>query len=289
MFNNIVELVALAEERGVKIYELMIELECAESGLSEEAVLDRMNEQYQVMKRAVVRGIEGVTSHSGYTGGDAKRLIDYTRRGQVLTDSAFLHAMTYAVATNEVNAAMGVICATPTAGSSGVVPGVMIAMQEKFSIPDEVVVKHLFTAGAFGYVIANNAFISGAAGGCQAEIGSAAAMAAGALVEMMGGSPAQSADAMALALKNMLGLTCDPLGGLVEVPCIKRNGAGTSIALMAAEMAMAGVTTKVPWDEVIDSMYRIGQQMHVTLRETALGGLATTPTGMRWKEELKSE
>ncbi len=286
MFTNVAELVEIAESSGKKIYELMIENEKKATGSSEAEILDRMNTQYQVMKNAVKRGIEGVTSHSGFTGGDAKKLHEYTVTGKMLTDTTFMNAITYAVATNEVNAAMGIICATPTAGSSGVLPAVLISMQEKFGLPDETVVKHIFTAGAFGYVIANNAFISGAAGGCQAEIGSAAAMAAGALVEMMGGTPSQAADAMALALKNMLGLTCDPLGGLVEVPCIKRNAAGASIAIMAAEMALAGVVTKVPWDEVINSMYRIGQQIHVSLRETALGGLATTPTGEEWKRIL---
>lgn len=286
MFTNVAELVEIAESSGKKIYELMIENEKKATGSSEAEILDRMNTQYQVMKNAVKRGIEGVTSHSGFTGGDAKKLHEYTVTGKMLTDTTFMNAITYAVATNEVNAAMGIICATPTAGSSGVLPAVLISMQEKFGLPDETLVKHIFTAGAFGYVIANNAFISGAAGGCQAEIGSAAAMAAGALVEMMGGTPSQAADAMALALKNMLGLTCDPLGGLVEVPCIKRNAAGASIAIMAAEMALAGVVTKAPWDEVINSMYRIGQQIHVSLRETALGGLATTPTGEEWKRIL---
>ncbi len=289
MFENVAQLVQQAETGGKKIYELMIEQEVTATGLSEEQVLAQMKAQYQVMKEAVQQGIAGVQSHSGFTGGDAKKLHEYKQKGNILTDPAFLSALTYAVATNEVNAAMGVICATPTAGSSGVVPAVLISMQEKYDIDDDTVVKHLFTAGAFGFVIANNAFISGAAGGCQAEIGSAAGMAAGALVEMVGGTPTQAADAMALTLKNMLGLTCDPLGGLVEVPCIKRNAAGAAVALMGAEMALAGVQTLVPWDEVIDSMYRIGQQMHVSLRETAMGGLATTPTGEAWKKQLEQE
>ncbi|MEQ8198363.1 MAG: L-serine ammonia-lyase, iron-sulfur-dependent, subunit alpha [Clostridiaceae bacterium] len=181
---------------------------------------------------------------------------------------------------------MGVVCATPTAGSSGVLPGVLLAAKEKFGLSDDEVIKYLFTAGAFGYIIANNAFISGAAGGCQAEIGSASAMAAAAVAEMAGGTPVQAAHAMAMALKNMLGLACDPLAGLVEVPCIKRNAAGASNALIAEDMALAGVESKVPWDEVISAMYQIGLSMPASLRETSTGGLAATETGKLWKKLL---
>ncbi len=229
-----------------------------------------------------------MTTHSGMCGMDARRLFDYIEKGSMLTDQTLLKAACYAIATNEVNAAMGRICATPTAGSSGVLPGVMLAIQEKMGLPDEVVVRHLFTAGAVGFVIANRAGISGAAGGCQAEIGSASAMAASAVTEMAGGSPEQAAHAMALALKNMLGLACDPLAGLVEVPCIKRNAAGASNALLAAELALAGIETKVPWDEVIGAMHHIGRHMPATFKETAMGGLATTPTGEEWKRLLWS-
>lgn len=286
MFKNIAELVAQAEARHLKIHELMLEFEVEQSGRSAEAVLADMAERYAVMKRAVARGIAGVTSHSGMTGGDAKRLYDKIQSGQYLTDKTNLTAICYAIATNEVNAAMGVICATPTAGSSGVLPGVLLAIQEKLDLPDEVAIRHLLTAGAIGFVIANNAFISGAAGGCQAEVGSASAMAAAAITEMAGGTPTQAAHAMAIALKNMLGLTCDPLAGLVEVPCIKRNAAGAANALAAAEMALAGIESKVPWDEVIAAMYQIGLSMPLALRETALGGLAATATGRLWKKQL---
>lgn len=286
MFKNVAELVALAHEKSKKIYEIMLEQEIEQTGKSFEEIYTAMSHQYYVMKNAVEKGIQGVHSHSGMTGGDAKRMYEYINNGKLITDKTLLTAVCYAIATNEVNAAMGVVCATPTAGSSGVLPGVLLAAKEKFKVSDDEVIKYIFTAGAFGYIIANNAFISGAAGGCQAEIGSASAMAAAAVTEMAGGSPVQAANAMAMALKNMLGLTCDPLAGLVEVPCIKRNAAGASNAMIAADMALAGVESKVPWDEVISAMYQIGLSMPVSLRETAAGGLAATETGMLWKKKL---
>lgn len=287
MFKNAAELVSQAEERKLKLYELMIEQEIQQTGSSRVEILEQMDRQFQVMKRAAAKGARGVQSYSGLTGGDGKRIHDYIQKGNFLTDQTLLSAACYAVSTNEVNASMGIICATPTAGSCGVLPAVMLAVQEKLGKSDEEIVLHLFTAGAFGYVIANNAFISGAAGGCQAEVGSASAMAAAAATELAGGTPTQAAHAMAMAMKNMLGLTCDPLAGLVEVPCIKRNAAGASNALLAADLALAGVESKVPWDEVIGAMYQIGLAMPVSLRETALGGLAATETGKEWKKRLQ--
>ncbi len=286
MFKSVADLVEQAETGKQKIYQLMLTQEAQQSGKSEDEIFSVMSKQYAVMKRAVEKGIQGVQSQSGMTGGDAKKLYEYIQRGAFLTDKVSLHAICYAIATNEVNASMGVICATPTAGSAGVLPAVLLAAKERLNVSDETVVRHLFTAGAFGFIIANNAFISGAAGGCQAEIGSASAMAAAAVTEMAGGTPTQAAHAMAMALKNMLGLTCDPVAGLVEVPCIKRNAAGASNALTAAEMALAGVESRVPWDEVIGAMYQIGLSMPVSLRETAMGGLAASQTGKMWKEKL---
>lgn len=286
MFRNIAELVALAEESDKKIYEIMIEQEIEESEKSREEILEIMGKDFQVMKEASYKGIKGVVSKSGMTGMDAKKLYEYIKRGKTLTDKTFLSAVCYAVATNEVNASMGVICATPTAGSCGVLPGVMLAVQERLELSDEVIIKHLFTAGAVGFVIANNASISGAAGGCQAEVGSASAMAAAAVTEMAGGTPRQAAHAMAIALKNMLGLSCDPVAGLVEVPCVKRNAAGASNALTAAEMALAGVESRIPWDEVISAMYQIGISMPSAIKETSMGGLAATETGLKWKKKI---
>ncbi len=287
MFNNIAELVNLAETQNKKIYEIMLEQEMKATGLSKDEIIIKMKENYTVMNAAIEKGMQGVTSKSGMTGGDAKRLSEYRNSGNYLTDYTLISAICYAVATNEVNASMGLICATPTAGSSGVLPAVMFAAQEKLQVEEEVVINHLFTAGAIGYIIANNASISGAAGGCQAEVGSASAMAAAAVTEMAGGTPSQAAHAMAMALKNMLGLSCDPVAGLVEVPCIKRNAAGAVNAFAAAEMALAGVESRIPWDEVISAMYRIGLSMPIALKETALGGLAATETGKCWRGKIQ--
>ncbi len=288
MFGSIQELVTLAQEGQCPLWQVMLRQEAEVTGRGEEEILREMAASYRVMKEAAAKGIRGVTTHSGMCGGDAKRLFDYLKNGRILSDETLLKAACYAIATNEVNAAMGRICATPTAGSAGILPGVMLAMQEKLGLPDETIVRHLFTAGAIGLVIANRACISGAAGGCQAEIGSASAMAAAAVTELAGGTPGQAAHAMAMALKNMLGLACDPLAGLVEVPCIKRNAAGASNAILASELALAGIQSKVPWDEVIEAMHQIGRGMPATFRETAQGGLATTPTGEEWKRRLWS-
>lgn len=289
MFRTIKELIEQAESSDKKIWEIMLEQELENTEHSLDYTWDAMRSRYEVMDRAVKRGIQGVKSHSGLTGGDAKKLYDYLQKGNCLTDKTFLTANCYAVATNEVNASMGVICATPTAGSSGTLPGVLLALRDCKGYSDEEVIRALFTAGAFGYVIANNASISGAAGGCQAEIGSAAGMAAAAAVEMAGGSPSQAGHAMAIALKNLLGLACDPVAGLVEVPCVKRNAGGVSIALSAAELALAGVESRIPPDEVIAAMYSIGLSMPETVRETAGGGLAMTPTGRALKKLFKTD
>lgn len=286
MFRNIRELVAQAEEKGLRISDIMLLNEMETSGRTKDEILDEMMRSWQVMKQAAEKGIQGVTSYSGMTGMDAKRLDEYIAKGNTLTDITFLRAVNYAIATNEVNASMGIICATPTAGSCGVLPGVLLSLQKRLRKSDIDIVFALLTAGAIGYVVANNAFVSGAAGGCQAEIGSASAMAAAAAVELAGGTPRQAAHAMAIAMKNMLGLTCDPLAGLVEVPCIKRNAAGAANALTAAEMALAGIESHIPWDEVISAMYQIGLAMPLNVRETALGGLAATETGKQWKKKL---
>ena len=286
MFKNIDELVSQAMQAGVPISRVMLESEMEQTGRTEQQLREDMAASLAVMKTAARKGLQGVTSHSGMTGGDAKRLWAYLEKGRPLTGGTFVRALAYAVATNEVNASMGVICATPTAGSCGVLPGVLLAIQEKLQVSDESLVDALFCAGAIGYVIANNAMISGAAGGCQAEVGAASAMAAAAVVELAGGSPEQAVQAMAIAMKNMLGLACDPLAGLVEVPCIKRNAGGAANALAAAEMALAGVRSNIPPDEVISALYTIGLSLPLALRETAQGGLAATPTGQRWKKLL---
>ena len=286
MFRNVAELVELAEKDQVKIAEVMIRQEIEVSGRSREDIIAQMDNNLTVMERAVERGLNGVKSHSGLTGGDAVLMQKYIASGKSLAGNLLLDAVSKAVATNEVNAAMGMICATPTAGSAGVVPGTLFAVKNKLNPTREQMLNFLFTSGAFGFVVANNASISGAAGGCQAEVGSAAGMAAAAIVEMAGGTPEQSANAMAITLKNMLGLVCDPVAGLVEVPCVKRNAMGAANAMIAADMALAGITSRIPCDEVIDAMYRIGLSMPSSLRETAQGGLAATPTGRRLEAEI---
>jgi len=286
VFRNVAELVELAVSQNKKISEIMIEQEVAVTGRTREEVFSFMDRNLTVMEQAVERGLKGVTSHSGLTGGDAVLMQAYIQKGNFLSGETILDAVSKAVATNEVNAAMGTICATPTAGSAGVVPGTLFAVKKKLNPSREKMVSFLFTAGAFGFVVANNASISGAAGGCQAEVGSAAGMAAAAIVEMAGGTPEQCAEAMAITLKNMLGLVCDPVAGLVEVPCVKRNAMGAANAMVAADMALAGITSRIPCDEVIDAMYRIGQTMPTALKETAQGGLAATPTGRKLEAKI---
>lgn len=219
MFRNVSELVELAETQNISISEVMIRQEMEVAEKTREEIMEQMDRNLQVMEKSVEEGLKGVRSRSGLTGGDAVLIQNYMQDKEPLSGHLLLDAVSKAVATNEVNAAMGTICATPTAGSAGVVPGTLFAVKNRLNPTREQMIRYLFTAGAFGQVVANNAFISGAAGGCQAEVGSAAGMAAAAIVEMAGGTPSQSAEAMAITLKNMLGLVCDPVAGLVEVPC----------------------------------------------------------------------
>lgn len=281
------ELLKQCGEKSLGIGELMLEWEASKTGRSRKEIFDKMKERLLRMKDAVEAGIEdNSTAPSGISGGDAYLMQQYKEKGNYLMGSITVDAMKYAFATSETNARMGVIVATPTAGSAGILPGCIFALKENTDIPFDELVMGLFTASAIGYVIANRAFISGAAGGCQAEVGSAVAMAAAAIVEMNGGLPAQAVHAAAMGLKSLLGLVCDPVAGLVEVPCIKRNVIGTSIAFTAAEMALAGIQSRIPCDEVIGAMYDIGKNMPRTLKETALGGLAATPTGEKLKEKI---
>ncbi|WP_432359408.1 L-serine ammonia-lyase, iron-sulfur-dependent, subunit alpha [Sporosarcina sp. UB5] len=279
LFGTVKELVEIAETQNKPISEIMIEQEMLITKRSREEIVAQMDNNLTVMESAVEQGLQGVKSTSGLTGGDAVLLQQYIKSGKSLSGDLILDAVSKAVATNEVNAAMGMICATPTAGAAGIVPGTLFAVKDKLNPTREQMVNYLFTTGAFGFIVANNASISGAAGGCQAETGSAASMAAAAIVEMAGGTPQQSAEAFSIVMKNMLGLVCDPVAGLVEVPCVKRNAMGAAKALVGADMALAGVVSRIPTDEVIEAMHRIGQTMPSALRETAKGGLAATPTG----------
>ncbi|MFD1394650.1 L-serine ammonia-lyase, iron-sulfur-dependent, subunit alpha [Kroppenstedtia eburnea] len=280
-FRTVAELVELAESEKMPISEIMIQKEMETFNKSRQEVFDQMAGNLDVMEKAVYKGLnEQVKSHSGLTGGDAVKIRTYMNEAPVLLSGRdALDVVSRSMAVSEVNAAMGTVVATPTAGACGILPGCVFTAAERLNSDRETMVRALFVSGAIGYCIANNAFISGAAGGCQAEVGSATAMSAAAMVEMAGGTPSQSAEAVAIALKNMLGLVCDPVAGLVEAPCVKRNAMGGAIAMVAADMAMAGVKSVIPTDEVIEAMFRIGRDMPVSLKETALGGLAATPTG----------
>jgi L-serine dehydratase len=286
-FSQIQELVSLAEERHCSMGDLMLEVEMEASGQRADEILERMSRQLDVMEQAVRKGTtESVVSKTGLTGGDGFRMQTYLNEGCTLLPGDALRPLAYALAVSEVNASMGRIVATPTAGAAGILPGVLMYMVDTHGTCRETLVRGLLTAAALGLVIANSASISGAVGGCQAEIGSATAMAAGTLVEMQGGSPRQVAHAVGIALKNSLGLVCDPVGGLVEIPCILRNGLHALTAIAAADMALAGIRSIIPADEVIQVMHHIGQKMPSALRETGLGGLASTPTGQRLREQV---
>jgi L-serine dehydratase len=286
-FTHIHELIRLSNEKKTSIARLMLEVEKEQTNCSEEDILERMTRQFDIMEEAARKGTnEPVRSRTGLTGGDAYRVQEYLKRGNSFVDPTTLQAMAYALSVNEVNAGMGRIVATPTAGSAGILPGVLISILDTGRYARHEIIFSLLTAAAIGLVIANSASISGAAGGCQAEIGSATAMAAGTAVEIAGGTPEQVGHAVGLALKNSLGLVCDPVAGLVEIPCITRNGLHAVTALAAADMALAGVRSIIPPDEVIQAMYEIGNEMPSTLRETGLGGLAATPTGKAMKVQI---
>lgn len=256
--------------------EAVIALEAAESGISPEEIRARFAEALGVMEEAVRRGLDSdIRSRSGLVGGDAAKVAS---GAPGLFGDGFDRALAAALATGEVNAAMGRIVAAPTAGASGVVPAVLLTAAVKLASPRDAVVGALAASGGIGAVIAARAWLSGASGGCQAEVGSAAAMAAAAVTELAGGTPDQAGHAASLALQGLLGLVCDPVGGLVEVPCVARNATGAAVAMAAAELALAGVTFPIPFDEVVDAMAAVGRCLPPSLRETALGGLAATPT-----------
>lgn len=255
--------------------EFVLSLQAEQLEITETELLARMNAALQIMERSIRHGLTGVRSMGGLAGGDGLKILNYAgAKPALLTKAA-----AYAVAVGEANAAMGKICAAPTAGSSGVIPGVFFSLKEEGELPEESLPRALVTAGAIGMVVASRASLSGAEGGCQAECGSAAAMAAGAVTDALGGSPDQAGHAVAMCLKNMLGLVCDPVAGLVEVPCVKRNAGAAAQALVAVNMALAGVESRIPVDEVIDAMEAVGREMPKALRETAKGGLAVTPSG----------
>lgn len=285
-YKSISELVNAASSVGKTISEVVLADQAEQLCILPDALYERMDARLSVMEDSVKAGMNSaLRSTSGLTGGDASRMWDHAASGGIC--GGFTNrAMARALAVSENNAAMGKIVAAPTAGSCGILPGAVVSMLDESRCSREAAVMALFTAGAFGMVIAQNASIAGAEGGCQAECGSAAAMAAAALVELMGGTPQQCAHACAMAIKNQLGLVCDPVAGLVEIPCIKRNVSGVAIAFSSAEMALAGIESKIPADECIGAMREVGCSIPSALRETAKGGLAATPTGERLREQV---
>ncbi len=286
MIDSFQELIDTCNDKKMKIYEVLLEQECAMHETKPEIIYEKMEFQLQAMENSIAKGIDGVISHSGLTGGDAKKYDLYLESGVSLMGEVLGRAINYAIAVNEVNAAMGIICATPTAGSAGVLPGVLMAVRDHFQLSRREQLNFMLSAGLCGMIIGNNASISGAEGGCQAEIGSASAMTAAALVEAAGGSVEMSAHAIAIALKNLLGLSCDPVAGLVEIPCIKRNTIGVSNCFTAADLALAGIESRIPCDEVVQAMGKIGDIMPEALKETALGGLADTPTARKMRDQI---
>ena len=287
-YMSVAEIAAQASRQGLSIGRLVLQDQAAQMERSRTDILREMDESLAVMERAAERGLDKkLRSNSGLTGGDGARMRAYAHGA--LGGAFCARAMEIALATAECNAAMGRIVASPTAGSCGILPGAVISMMENRGVDRENACMALIAAGGVGMVIANQASISGAAGGCQAECGSAAAMAAAALVQMAGGDAGMLENAVAMALKNLLGLVCDPVAGLVEVPCIKRNAGGVMIAIAAADMALAGIRSVIPVDEVISAMREVGESLPCALRETALGGLAATPTGQEIRNRLFSE
>ncbi|HDA4389283.1 TPA: L-serine ammonia-lyase, iron-sulfur-dependent, subunit alpha [Staphylococcus aureus] len=288
MFDSIRETIDYAVENNMSFADIMVKEEMELSGKSRDEVRAQMKQNLDVMRDAVIKGTtgDGVESVTGYTGHDAAKLRDYNETHHALSGYEMIDAVKGAIATNEVNAAMGIICATPTAGSSGTIPGALFKLEKTHDLTEEQMIDFLFTSALFGRVVANNASVAGATGGCQAEVGSASAMAAAAAVAIFGGSPEASGHAMALAISNLLGLVCDPVAGLVEIPCVMRNAIGSGNALISADLALAGIESRIPVDEVIEAMDKVGRNIPASLRETGLGGLAGTPTGEAIKRKI---
>ena len=278
-FKNAKELLTLCKDHQLPISEIMRQREIIVGETTDESVNSRMARVLEIMKDAAFSPVKTpVKSMGGLIGGEAQKLSRHLASGKGICGNVLEKAITYAMATLETNASMGLIVASPTAGSAGIVPGLLLALQEVYDFSDEDIQKALFNAGAIGYLAMRNATVAGAVGGCQAETGVAAAMAASAATELMGGTPLQCTYAASTVLMNMLGLVCDPVGGLVEYPCQNRNASGVAIALVAAEMSLAGITQLIPLDEMITIMFTVGKKLPAELRETALGGCATAPS-----------
>ncbi len=287
-YESLAELVNEATKRNIKISELVLADQAKSMEKSEQELYEQMELNFSIMKDSVADGMrKNQRSTSGLTGGEGYLMSEYVKRADGGLSGTFMSkAISRALAVAGCNASMGKIVAAPTAGSCGVLPGCLVSLYEDRAFPEKDLVMAMFTAGAVGMVIANRSSLAGAQGGCQAECGSASAMAAAALVEVMGGTPAQCSDACAMAISNQMGLVCDPVAGLVEIPCIKRNVSSLMIAFSSADMALAGIQAKIPADECMDAMREVGEALPSALKETAKGGLATTPTGQKLKNQV---
>ena len=278
-FKKAAELLSLCKEYDKPISQIMMDRECEMTEKPLDEIRSRMAVSLQIMKDATKEAINQPSqSMGGLIGGESRKLSDLQSSGKNIAGNLISKAIAYSMGVLEVNASMGLIVAAPTAGSSGVIPCVLLALQEEYDFTDEQIIDALFTCSAIGYLAMLNATVAGAVGGCQAEIGVAAAMAAAAVVELMGGTPEQCTDAASTVLMNMLGLVCDPVGGLVEYPCQNRNASGASNAIVAAEISLAGIHQLIPLDEMMDIMYTVGKKLPAELRETALGGCALSPS-----------
>ncbi len=279
MYDNAADIIRLSKERSLPVFRIVLENEMELSEKSEDAIFEELLEYYAVMKSASESAIAHPMDTVGMMiKGDAQKMD--RARDQAFSGDYLSKILARAISCSEVNASMGKICACPTAGACGILPAVMLTTQERMGLTDRQITEALLTASGIGAIIVKQATISGAEGGCQAECGAAAAMAAGALTELRGGTPEMIFDSAAIALKNIMGLICDPVAGMVEVPCAKRNASQAANAVVSSDMAIAGITSTIPFDEVVEAMYQVGRQLPYQLRETSLGGIATTPTAL---------
>ena len=287
VYHSIKDIIEICNSENMEFWEVILKADSFERNVPEEESFRTMAGMFDAMKNAD-RGYDGnLRSASGMAGGDGAKMQEYNQSGKNICGDFMALVMEKALKTSESNACMKRIVAAPTAGSCGVIPAVFLSYQEKYNVPDDTMIKAMFVAAGIGAVITENAYIAGASGGCQAEIGSSSAMASAGLSYLQGGNAECIANAAALALKNMLGLTCDPVCGLVEVPCIKRNVAGAVNAISSAQLSLAGIISAIRPDEVIDSMRRIGDALPACLKETSQGGLAVTESAMEVAKRLK--
>jgi L-serine dehydratase len=287
IFRNGNELINLCRSHKKNMGQIMILREMEITGRTMEAVRREMNEKLGIMRKAAKQGLENeMKSVGGLIGGEARKLNAWNKKDKSISGTVINKAVARALSVMEVNASMGRVVAAPTAGSCGIIPGVILTAGETLESTENDLIDGLFASAAIGLIVTQNATVSGAEGGCQAETGTAAAMASAAVVQMAGGTPTMSLHAGAMTFKNVLGLICDPIAGLVESPCQKRNALGVANAMVSADMALAGITSIIPFDEVVEAMLRVGKAMPAVFRETAMGGLATTPTGIKISKEL---